>query len=162
MAADDTPRKLRGAGTKLKMNTTLIAQRTSISGPGFEVSEREATGLDDAIQIKRPGLPNLGELNLELHWDPAHPTHDLLYDRVTVPKYGDPADDDAFILELNDGDPGDAEADPVVPAVTPTSIAFKGWVKSFSPGGMEPEGTLTGSVVIVLTSIPVITPREEA
>jgi hypothetical protein len=144
---------VRTQGTVLKMNGTAIGQRVSVGSPGADVNKRETTDLDSPIKAYRPGLPDVGDLALALHYDPADTTHTLLRDRVYAPLRGVAADDDAFELVFADGDP---LANPVV---APSKATFKGFVSSFKPGDAGVDGNLTASVTITVTSVPVFTAR---
>jgi hypothetical protein len=145
--------KVRGQGTTLKMNSTLVAQRVSLGGPNVQVNKREVTDLDSPMKEYRPGLTDVGDLTLEIHYDPADTQHELLRDRAFSPLRGLASADDAFELTFADGDPT------ATPAVVPSKATFKGFVQAFQPGGMEVDGTLTASVTITVTSVPVFTPR---
>lgn len=126
-------------GVKLKHGTgsplayTAIAQITKIDGPGREVGERETTNLDSEADEWAPTLTKNGELSGELEYDPQGDTHKIMDDYVDNPAVAD------WQLLLPDTVNGQ------------TTFTFRGFVKKFSPTGMEREANLVASFTIRVT-----------
>jgi hypothetical protein len=131
--------KVPGKGTKLqiKISSTFtdIGNRTVIEKDDIDVEMRDVTDLDSTAKAYRPGLPDWGTLTLTIFFDPDDTTHILLRDRARTPTQTI----DEWKLIYNTGD------------TTPPNDDVKGYVKSFSETGMEPNGTLTAKLVIQLT-----------
>lgn len=150
MSAATAPIDIPAIGTVLKRETVAIAQIVSLTPPGSEVGEREATTLDDVIKIKKPTLTDAGELTFNILFDPKYAAHTALADEAAAPALLlAPGAYPAYSIEFNDGSG----------ATSPSKCDFKGWVKSFKPGAVEIEGSLTAEVTVVVTELPVFTAR---
>lgn len=118
-----------GKGTLLKLDSTTIAQRVTISGPSRSVGSAETTHLDSATKTYRPTITDNGELSLDIEYDPADSTHISLEGLVNSPSI------ESWTLEFANG----------------ASYEFDGFVTAFEPSGMEVEGNLTASLTIKLS-----------
>ncbi len=136
----------QGHGTNLQYCLTqagtyaTIGLRTSIDGPKPTKEKIDATHHDSTVVDYRPAaIPDLGELALNVWWDPGDATHQLIDSWVTgaTPTVW-------FHLVFVDA--------------KGTTAEFQGFVSGFEKGGMEPNtGLLTGAVTIVLKSVPTYT-----
>lgn len=120
-----------GKGTLLKLGSSTIAQRVSISGPSRQVGTVETTNLDSTTKTYRPTILDNGELSLDIEFDPDDATHISLEDLMTTPAVS------TWALVFADA--------------TPSTYSFSGILTGFEIGGMEVEGNLTASLTIKLT-----------
>lgn len=118
-----------GKGTLLKLGSTTIAQRVTISGPSRSVGSVETTHLDSATKTYRPTILDNGELSLEIEYDPDDATHTSLEDLMATPEI------ESWVLEFANG----------------TTYTFDGFLTGFEPNGMEVEGKLLASLTIKLS-----------
>ena len=133
------PTTLPGLGTLLKLKIagtfTTIGQRVSIEGPDAELGIRDTTHLDSQYKGKRPTLPDLGKISLKVFYDPNDTTHQTARAKVFTP----PSTPDLFQLAYADG------------LGTNAIDAFSGYIKKWTPNGMEVEETLGADVEIEIT-----------
>jgi hypothetical protein len=47
-----------------------VAKVRTINGPGLSRSWKDRTDLDSTWKEGKPGLPDIGEVSLQLHWEP--------------------------------------------------------------------------------------------
>ena len=133
--------KLPGKGTTLSIYISSassyqpIASRVKITGPKPKLGIRKVTTLDSTYEDKRPSIPDLGQVNFSLFYDPNDATHILVRDKLYTP----PSTPNMFKLALVDG------------MTTPANEVFEGFITEWERNGMEVEGTLGADVVIELT-----------
>ena len=132
---------LPGEGTLLKMKVSAafvtIGNRVTIGGPSSEVNKVDKTNLDSTQRSYRPSrIPDAGELELSIFYDPNDTTHQIFPSRVKTP-----GTIDDFELIFNDGD------------TTPAQEAFSGFVSKFEKNGMEVDGNVGADITIVLTTL---------
>jgi len=116
---------------------TPISQVLSIEGAGNEVGSIETTHLKSTRKTYRPGLPDGGEVSLEIEYDPADADHKFLRGLA----------DDPEILSWQISYPTEPKA---------TLDTFDGFLTAFTPSAGGPEENLTASITIKVTG-PVVT-----
>jgi hypothetical protein len=129
--------KVPGKGTTLAHGVsatfTTIAQRASIDGPDAKVGTANTTDLDSAAAEYRPTLPDGGELSMQIWWDPAIPTHQLLTSLWTTPTV------ESWKLTFANA--------------TPSVCPFSAILTGFKAGGMTPDGYLTADIKMQVTGL---------
>lgn len=123
-----------GAGTQLKMGSTVLSQIISFDPPHETREEVEATTLDSAVRETLPGEPrDTGELALMQAWTPGDTNHELLdtamKDRTI----------DAYSIVWNS-------------LTTPKTDSFSAWVKELGGESVGPKGLIQRRVVFKLTT----------
>ena len=74
-----------GQGTTLAMNSTVISQIRTISGPDMSVTVVDVTTLDSSsVVTKKPGNVDPGQLTLDLIWDHNDGVHKIITDAITA------------------------------------------------------------------------------
>ncbi len=137
MAAD-----LPGLGTKLQCKPVSsaayvdIPQIESIDASGLDNGQRNPTTLDSSFVEKKPTILDIGELSVNVLFDPNDSVHAFLRSACSAKSTG--LD---FKLIYLDGNATGAMAE------------FKGYVQSMAQSGMEVDGTLAAEFTIPLTSI---------
>lgn len=116
---------------------TAIANCVSWDGPSSEISEIDLTALTSVAKEFAGGLPDFGELSLELNFDPNNATHQQCFaDQEAIP----PTITGWRITFIN-------------PTINFTWSAF---VKSFSIGGAV-DGKISGSLTLRLSGARTVT-----
>ena len=68
-------------GTTLAWGTTAVGKIESLSGPSIEHPAVDITDLDDATrELIESGVADIGEVTIEVHFEPDLPIHDQLVD----------------------------------------------------------------------------------
>lgn len=119
-----------GMGATLSINSVVVVQVVSISGPNFKVSEIPTTHLGSHRVESRPGLFDPGDLSFSIQYDPA--LHTALVTLITA----DVADQDAKSCVLTWADE--------------STCTFVAYLTAFAPGGMEEDGNLSADVTVRL------------
>lgn len=125
-----------GSGTYTK-----VGQIMSISHAGRSSNVIEFKDLDSTSLRKRPGLPNPGNLTLELNYDPEDVNHLFLEAQADAP-----TPDLDWRIRFGQTDPAQLRE-------------FVGFVTGFDSGGGENEDPLPATVTIEITGA--ITPDTE-
>jgi hypothetical protein len=115
---------------------TAIANVTNISGPGITVPIAEATSLDDDWAEKLAGIPDGGQVTLDINYDPGAATHDA--STGVLSEIG--AEQDFKIVFPDSG---------------ATEWDFTAIVAGFQPG-MSMQDKVTGSVTLEVTGQPTL------
>jgi len=74
----------KGAGALLKKGSTTIAEVTAINGPAITRDTYNTTYMGSAWQEYIAGLPDPGEISVDLNFLPANTTHTLLHNDMTA------------------------------------------------------------------------------
>jgi hypothetical protein len=144
-----TYRDLPSAGTTLSMwlesyDTAfeVIPGTTDISWEGLKRGVRNATPLSALMVVKRPGMPDPGQLKGKVFYDPNEPTHQHIMSRILESAPDASAQVDKFQIEYADG------------FTTPANVQFQGFFSEFSQSFTDPEtGTATADMTIEVTDI---------
>lgn len=125
-------------GTLLKVSSTTIAQRVRIKPAEHTRADIETTDLDSTWKTYIAGIPDGGEMELEINYDPGSATHATLWSL-----FGSGAVDD-FQLVLTDA--GAAV------------ISFDAIVKGFMLGEMTTDQLQRATVKLRITGAVAIAP----
>lgn len=119
---------------------TDVANVTSISGPGLTKADIDVTSHDspDNYQEWLAGLKDGGEVSMDINWDPAETTQQVLISDFNLT--GSAANRD-YRIEFPDG----------------ATWAFAGYVKGFEPTAPH-DDKLTASVTFKVNGKPTFTP----
>lgn len=124
-----------GDGVTPTEGFTKIANVKNIGGPSMSREQINQTAHGDQAQRYRPGLPDGGEVPLEIMWDPAETTHD----------------ETTGLLKLfNDG----TIANFKMKFGSAATWTFAAFVSSFEGGGEAEGGLFTASVTLKLDGLP--------
>ncbi len=74
----------KGAGCLFKKGSTTIAEVTAINGPGLTRDTFNVTHMESTWQDHIAGLPDGGEVSLDLNFLPANTTQTLLHNDLTA------------------------------------------------------------------------------
>jgi len=74
----------KGAGALLKKGSTTIAEVTNIDGPGLTRDTFVTTYHGGTWQEAVAGLPDGGEISIDLNWLPANTTQTVLHNDMTA------------------------------------------------------------------------------
>lgn len=117
---------------------TKLAQILSVDGPSSTVDSVETTNLDSERREFRPGLPDGGELSLDLEFDPGDTGHVFLRGAADAP--------DTYSFQVSY---------PTLPKATlDTALGF---VTEFAPKSGAPGEKITASCKIKITGAVVTT-----
>lgn len=127
--------ELRVFDTLDTLDYVAVAYVRDISGPSLALDALDDTGHDSAggTRTFQAGLLDAGEVTLELHWDAANASHDLLLTFMTSRLEG------VFQVEWPDA----------------TVDNFRAFVTGFEPSAPV-DGLLTASVTLRLNSFPIL------
>lgn len=136
-----TYRDVPAAGSKLSMMIDYayveIPGNGEISWDGFKRGMRTPTPLSALAAVKKPGMPNLGQLKCKCFFDPNDTTHKALRDSLLATAAAKSAALDQFKLEYADG------------FATPANVVLTGFVSDFSHASGEAEtGTWTADLTV--------------
>lgn len=143
-----TIKAIPAQGTKLNYNTgtptvpvwTTVTERVSIDPPDGKIEDKETSGLDSKAKEFLPGLPESGDLGMQVWYVPTDPTHQFLWGLFIAPR--------ALLWQLVFADG----------TTTPSDFVFGGYLNGFKPGGIEPGGYLTADIKIKVTGLPTFNP----
>lgn len=147
-------RDIPSAGTILQLEITYgsfvdIPGATDISVDGFKRGIRTPTLLTSPAVVKKPGMPDFGELKCKVYYDPNDTTHQALITRLTETAAVASAAIDSWKLIWADG------------FMTPANWEFLGFISEFSISATDPEtGTVTADTTISITAITAFNPGE--
>lgn len=141
----DTP----SAGTELQIDLgdgyVTIPGASEWSVDGFKRGVRSPTLLSSTHVVKKPGMPDMGQLKGKVYFDPNDATHQAIRARLQESAADAYADHDLFKLIYG----GDGFA-------TPANDTFEGFVSEFSISATDPEtGTITADMTIEIVTVPV-------
>ena len=74
----------KAAGCLLKKGTNTIAEVTNISGPGISRETFDVTSHDCTWGEHVAGLPDGGEISIDLNWLPSNTTQTILHNDMTA------------------------------------------------------------------------------
>jgi hypothetical protein len=115
-----------------------LAQILSVDGPSSTVDSVETTNLDSARHEYRPGLPDGGEVGLDLEFDPGDTGHVFLRGAADAP--------DIYTFQTSY---------PTLPKATLDT--YLGFVTEFAPKSGAPGEKMTASCKIKVVSAVVTT-----
>lgn len=124
-----------GDGVELSETFTKIANVKSIGGPGMSREQINVTSHGDTAGRYRAGLPEGGEVPLDIVWDPAEATHDETTGLLSLFNSGDIRN---FKLKFG--------------AVATWS--FAAFVSSFELSGEAEGGLMSASVTLKIDGLP--------
>lgn len=130
------------AGTQLQINDTtykLIEGVQSISGPTAAKTTIETTALSDTAKKFVAGMPDYGEMTVELAWDPADAVHQVLQTKFATAN-------------------ATADFKIICPDAGAAEIAFTGASVVGFPFAFEKDSFLKRTVTIKLSGNVTITP----
>lgn len=141
-----TYRDMPSAGTTLEVEIgyafTVIPGATDINWDGFKRSVRNPTHLLSPAVVKKPGMPDFGQIKSKVFYDPNNVVHQFLRDRLLQTAEDASAQLDSFRLTYSDG------------FVTSAFAEVEGFVSDFSHAMTDPEtGTATADLTIEVSSI---------
>lgn len=133
-----------GLGTLLKHGNgdgppetfTTIAQRVSIDGPEMSVGTADTTHLDSTAKTHRITIPDNGELELTIYYDPKDTTHQFCTGLMITPTQKN------WQLVFSEG----------------SIYQFNGTLTKWKPTGMEVESNLEAEATIKVNGVVTITP----
>ena len=120
----------KGLGSQLVLNSTKIAQVTSLTPPQIEIGTVETTDLDATWRTHIATIGDGGTVSASVNYDPTTATHQNLTDLLTTPTTK------AWKVTLSDTD---------------LFFAFGGILTNFSPGAVTVDGLHTADVSIRVT-----------
>ncbi len=121
-----------GLNCSWSFNSVAITKIKSLSGLNMTFGEVETTALGSTNKSFIPTLLEAGELQIEGHYDPSDSVHQGL---TTAFLAGTVASN---VVTVKSGG-------------TPSTYTFQGFIKSFSPGDMTPEGVVSFSATVRAT-----------
>jgi len=131
-----------GKGTRLKLSIssvfTDIANVVSLTPPSMEMGSTETTHLLSAWREFIANIPDGGEVQFTIEYDPTGSTHQQLFTSFSA------GTTESWKVVFNDA--GNAE------------VAFEGFVTGFSWDEVAVDGVVTASITIKLTGAVLITP----
>lgn len=114
---------------------TTVAQILSATPPSMEVGDVDVTTLDSTITEKIPDeLPEIGDLQLEISWDPDLTSHQQFKANIALRGV-------TFQVTF----PGNTGTN---------KETVTGYFKAFRPGPITPKGQLTATVIATPTTTP--------
>jgi len=120
--------KLPGKGTILQMKIatvfTTIASRVELKGPAPELEMLESTDLDSTQKEYLPGIPDGGDVEGTLWFNPNNAVHATMRDRVYSPQAANVTDEFKLIYPDNS-------------STTPANEDFTGFIYKFARTGMK-------------------------
>lgn len=120
---------------------TVVAEVTAVTPVGGEVPSVPTTKLTATAKTFRPGkIPDFGEVELTINYDPNDSTHQSLVALLATPETK------WFQITYNDGS-----------ATTSADEVFEGFITSFSPESQEDETNVVRTITIKVTGAPVRT-----
>lgn len=136
-----TYKDIPGAGSKLSIELgyamTEIPGVSEINWDGFKRGMRTPTPLSAVAAVKKPGMPDFGQLKTKCFFDPNDPTHQALRDSLTESAAAKSANLDSFDLEYPDG------------LTTSAHVSITGFVSDFSHSSGDAEtGTWAADLTI--------------
>ena len=143
-------RDLPAAGTILELmigyTYTPIDGATDISWDGLKRGIRTPTLLTSPSVVKKPGMPDPGDVKCKVYYDPNDVIHQDLIQRLIESAAAASAAIDSWKLIYADG------------YATPSNVTFLGFVSDFSHAATDPEtGTVTADMTVSVTSITAFT-----
>lgn len=118
---------LKTQGTTLTWNGVRVGDILSFSGPGGEASEIDVTDLDSVAKEFKVGLPDNGQVTIEVNLDPTDSAQNSLWDdRVSGTKR-------TAVITLTDSGS--------------TTLTFEAYCKGFAING-EADGKVTASITL--------------
>lgn len=141
-----TYRDLPAAGTILELEIGYafvpIPGATDISLEGFKRGVRTPTLLTSPAVVKKPGMPDFGQIKCKVYYDPNDTTHKEIRGRLVESAAAASAALDNWKLIYADG------------YATSANIEFTGFVSEFSQSFTDPEtGTVTADMTVEVTEI---------
>jgi hypothetical protein len=142
-----TYRDIPGAGSKLSMEvgyaSVEIPGVSEINWDGFKRGMRTPTPLSATAAVKKPGMPDFGQLKTKCFFDPNDSTHQAIRDSLTASAASKSANLDSFTLAYADG------------FATPAHVLITGFVADFSHASGDAEtGTWAADLTIeVVTAV---------
>lgn len=139
-------RDMPSAGTILQMEVgyvlTNIPGATDISWDGFSRAVRSPTHLLSPAVVKKPGMPNFGQIKAKVFYDPNDPTHQEVRDALLETAAAASAALVGFKIIWADGFP------------TPAAAEVIGFISDFSTAATDAEtGTVTSDLTIEVNEI---------
>lgn len=146
MAYNDIP----AAGTKLQImigyTYTDIPGATEISWEGLKRAVRNPTHLLSPAVVKKPGMPDFGQIKCKVNYDPNNEVHIEIRDKLLESAAVASAALDEFKLIYADG------------FATPAEAEVVGFISDFSHASGEAEaGTFTADLTIEVSEITAFT-----
>ncbi len=141
-----TYRDLPSAGTILQLMFgyafTDVPGVTDISIEGFKRGVRSPTLLTSPAVVKKPGMPDFGQLKCKVYYDPNDLTHQHIRSQLLETAAAASANLDDWKMIYADG------------FATPANVEFTGFVSDFSTSATDPEtGTVTADMTIEITVV---------
>ena len=140
-------RDIPAAGTILQLAVTYgdfvdIPGATDISVDGFKRGVRTPTLLTSPAVVKKPGMPDFGQIKCKVYYDPNDTIHQDLIQRLTETAAAASAAIDSWKIIWADG------------FTTPANWEFLGFISEFATAATDPEtGTVTADTTIEIQEI---------
>jgi hypothetical protein len=141
-----TYRDLPSAGTSLEIeigySLTPIPGVTDLNHEGFKRGVRSPTLLTSPAVVKKPGMPDFGQVKCKVYYDPNDSVHQHLRSQLLLTAAAASAALDSWKFIYADG------------YATPANFEFTGFISEFSEAAADPEtGTLTSDCTVEITAI---------
>lgn len=141
-----TYRDMPSAGTILQLEVGYafvdVPGVTDVSIEGFKRGVRSPTLLTSPAVVKKPGMPDFGQLKCKVYYDPNDVTHQAIEQALIETAAVASANLNNWKLINADG------------YATPSNIEFTGFVSEFSKSYTDPEtGTVTADMTVEITVV---------
>lgn len=133
-----------GAGTTLQLQIasvyTDVPGATDISWDGLKRSVRNPTSLTSPAVVKKPGMPDFGQIKLKVYFDPNNTVHTTLRTRLLTAAAAATVDNWKLIYADGLSTPADAE--------------FTGFISEFGHASGDAEtGTMTADMTVEVNTV---------
>lgn len=129
--------KIKAQGSVFKIGSDTVGQVKSISGPSISCADVDVTSLSSTLKEYAPGIPDGGDVSLEVWMDLTDAGQDAIFTDANTPNASQ-----TFSIDLSNGD----------------QFSWSGYVKKFETSGYEVDGYVTASVDIKVNGTVTFTP----